>query len=155
MMRGIRGANTKPELRVRRRLHAEGLRFRLQARDLPGRPDLVFRSLRTAVFVHGCFWHQHGGCRFATSPASNIEFWEAKLASNVRRDQDVEERLAKLGWTVETIWECADNATLDQLARRIAARRHVAIGPLQRAVGRTEREQLQLDRQSDDAGASG
>jgi DNA mismatch endonuclease (patch repair protein) len=123
MMRGIKGANTAPELKVRRRLHSEGLRFRLRARDLPGRPDIVFRSLRTAVFVHGCFWHQHPGCKYATTPDSNAQFWRDKLQANVRRDERKATELQARGWTVEIVWECATPADLDDLVRRILGRR--------------------------------
>lgn len=119
MMSGIRGKDTQPELRVRRRLHGAGLRFRLHAKDLPGRPDLVFRGVRTAVFVHGCFWHQHAGCRFSSQPATNAEFWAAKLAGNVARDERRIEQLRVLGWAVEVIWECAADLEIVELARRI------------------------------------
>src|ERR1700675_774156 len=106
MMRGIKGADTKPEWRVRRRMHAAGLRYRLRSRDLPGRPDIVFRRIRVAVFVHGCFWHQHPGCRLAATPGSNREFWAAKLSGNVDRDSRTETELKRLGWAVSVVWEC-------------------------------------------------
>lgn len=121
MMAAIGGKNTKPEMRVRRYLHRQGLRFRLHDRGLPGRPDLVFPRYRTAVFVHGCFWHQHPGCRFAYKPASNQEFWHAKLARNVARDAEKQEQLIQAGWRVLTIWECEtqDLAALGELALQI------------------------------------
>lgn len=98
--------NTGPELRVRRIAHALGLRFRLHRRDLPGTPDLVFPRHQVALFVHGCFWHRHSGCRKATTPKSRQEFWQGKFDRNVERDREVEAALLDLGWRVETIWEC-------------------------------------------------
>ncbi|MGK9337348.1 very short patch repair endonuclease [Sinorhizobium meliloti] len=106
MMSGIRGKNTKPELTLRRHLHAAGLRFRLHDPDVTGRPDLVFKSRRAAVFVHGCFWHRHEGCHWCTTPASNPEFWAAKFARNRARDIEVREALNASGWRVGTVWEC-------------------------------------------------
>lgn len=119
MMSGIRGKDTKPEMRVRRRLHAAGLRYRLHDGRLPGKPDLVLPRARTVVFVHGCFWHQHEGCRYAYEPATNTAFWRNKLRSNVERDARVESELTKAGWTVEIIWECATIDRIDDLADRI------------------------------------
>lgn len=105
MMSGIRSKDTVPELSVRRFLHRAGLRFRLHAR-LPGKPDLVLPMYRVAVFVHGCFWHRHEGCRFAATPASNTEFWREKFAANVLRDARVKQHLEKLGWQVHVVWAC-------------------------------------------------
>lgn len=106
MMRGIRGADTRPEMLVRRYLHAAGLRFKLHDESLPGRPDIVLPRYRAAVFVHGCFWHRHGGCRFAASPSTRPEFWAAKFAANVTRDALTEERVRAAGWRALRIWEC-------------------------------------------------
>lgn len=105
MMSGIRGKNTKPELLVRSHLHRKGLRFRLHA-NLPGKPDLVFPKYRTAVFVHGCFWHRHPDCRYAATPKTNDEFWQTKFAANVKRDALAQEKLTTLGWRVLVVWEC-------------------------------------------------
>ena len=105
-MSRIRGTHTKPEKLIRSALHRNGLRFRLHRRDLPGRPDIVFVRQRVAVFVHGCFWHQHD-CPYATLPATRAEFWKAKLAGNVRRDQRVLEQLKQDRWRVLIVWECA------------------------------------------------
>jgi DNA mismatch endonuclease (patch repair protein) len=105
MMSGIRGKNTKPEMIVRSFLHRAGLRFRLHAK-LPGKPDLAFPKFRTVVFVHGCFWHRHKRCRFATTPASNSAFWQEKFEANMRRDMLVKKELRKLGWRVKVIWGC-------------------------------------------------
>ncbi|HET7463291.1 MAG TPA: very short patch repair endonuclease [Longimicrobium sp.] len=106
MMSGIRGQNTKPEITVRRLAHRMGYRFRLHRRDLPGTPDLVFPGRKKVVFVHGCFWHRHPGCRFAYNPKSRTEFWQTKFASNVSRDERVRRELNVSGWDVLTIWEC-------------------------------------------------
>jgi DNA mismatch endonuclease Vsr len=102
----IRGQHTKPEMRVRRALWARGLRYRLHARDLPGRPDLVMRGRQLAIFVHGCLWHLHQGCKLARVPKSRPDYWPAKLARNQARDKRNVEELLSLGWSVEWIWEC-------------------------------------------------
>ncbi|WP_119157874.1 very short patch repair endonuclease [Caldimonas tepidiphila] len=123
MMSGIRGTDTRPEMLVRRYLHAAGLRFRLHDRRLPGKPDLVFPGLRTVVFVHGCFWHRHPGCRFASVPASRKDFWTGKFEANVIRDAAKAAALQQQGWKVLTIWECETREPdkLDQLFWRIVA----------------------------------
>lgn len=107
MMAGIRGANTKPELALRRALHARGFRFRLHAKNVHGRPDLVFPKYRAVVFVHGCFWHRHEGCRYTTTPSTRQEFWQAKFRANMARDSAVRDALLDKGWRVATVWECA------------------------------------------------
>ena len=120
MMSGIRGKDTKPELTVRRYLHSRGLRYRLNVKDLPGKPDLVFPKYGVAVFVHGCFWHRHSGCRYATIPSSNKEFWQAKFDGNVQRDKINARRLRALGWRVLVAWECGlDESSLDKLFNKI------------------------------------
>ena len=105
-MARIRGSDTAPELAVRRIAHRRGLRFRLHRKDLPGRPDLVFPKHRLAVFVHGCFWHRHEGCRHATTPKSRVVFWTEKFTMNIARDARQEAALKELGWRVLVIWEC-------------------------------------------------
>lgn len=107
MMSGIRGKNTKPEIALRTALHGRGFRYRLHGRDVPGHPDLVLPRYRAVVFVHGCFWHRHDACRYATSPATRPDFWQAKFDANMRRDRDVQELLSNQGWRVATVWECA------------------------------------------------
>ncbi len=105
VMSRIRSRDTKPEMTVRRALHAAGLRYQLHRKELPGRPDLVFPSRRVALFVHGCFWHQHG-CRLSHAPASRLEYWGPKLRRNKERDTDNAAALAAAGWTVVQVWEC-------------------------------------------------
>lgn len=105
-MAAIRGADTKPELRLRRALHASGFRFRLHTRDVPGRPDLLLPRYRAAIFVHGCFWHRHPGCRYTTTPSTRVDFWKAKFDENVRRDARVVAELVGAGWRVAVVWEC-------------------------------------------------
>lgn len=120
MMAGIGGKDTAPELTVRRFLHREGFRFRLHRRDLPGRPDLVLARYGVAILVHGCFWHRHRGCRYATTPSSNREFWQAKFAQNVARDRCNLRDLRRLGWRPIVVWECSlSPSRLSALARKI------------------------------------
>lgn len=106
MMSGIRGRDTGPEMRVRRLLHRMGYRYRLQRRDLPGSPDLVLPRHRTVVFVHGCFWHFHAGCRLAKLPGTREEFWRNKLLGNRKRDAAAVDALQADGWRVLVVWEC-------------------------------------------------
>jgi len=107
MMAGIRGKDTRPEILVRQTLFAAGFRYRLHRRDLPGAPDIVMSGRRVAVFVHGCFWHQHEACKFAKLPASRPEFWANKLKGNVTRDERAVETLLADHWRVLVVWECA------------------------------------------------
>lgn len=106
VMASIRKRDTAPELRVRRALHARGLRYRLHVSALPGTPDIVFGNGKVVVLIHGCFWHQHEGCSLARRPKGNSGYWEPKLARNVARDRAIKEKLAVAGWTVVTVWEC-------------------------------------------------
>lgn len=105
-MRAIRSKGMKPEMAVRQAVYALGFRYRLHRRDLPGKPDLAFIGKRKAIFVHGCFWHQHPDCREGRPPKSNISYWEPKLIRNVERDEENERKLMEAGWQVLTIWEC-------------------------------------------------
>jgi DNA mismatch endonuclease (patch repair protein) len=117
MMSGIRGKNTLPELAVRSAAHRLGLRFRLHRRDLPGRPDLIFPKYRTALFVHGCFWHRHD-CGLAATPKTRPNFWAEKFERNVERDGRNQRLLEGLGWRVVVIWEC-ETVSEDQLYARL------------------------------------
>ncbi len=120
VMSRVRGKDTKPELRVRSYLHAAGLRYVLHDKRLPGKPDLSFPSRRVAVFVHGCFWHGHEGCKRATLPATRPEFWQAKIDGNKERDRRDRETLEALGWQVRVLWQCSiTDASLGDLAREI------------------------------------
>jgi DNA mismatch endonuclease (patch repair protein) len=107
-MSQIKGRNTKPEIAVRKLLFSMGYRYRLHRKDLPGKPDIVFSSKRKAIFVHGCFWHQHNSprCPLVAKPGSNKDFWDKKLKGNIERDKRNLKALKDLGWDVFTIWEC-------------------------------------------------
>lgn len=117
-MRAVRRENTGPELAVRKVAHRLGLRFRLHRKDLPGTPDLVFPKHRTCVFVHGCFWHRHPGCKKASTPKTRRDYWLPKFERNVERDREKEEALRRLGWRVVTIWEC-ETRDPEELERRL------------------------------------
>jgi DNA mismatch endonuclease, patch repair protein len=124
VMRAVKSANTTPELAARRAAHALGLRFRLGHKDLPGKPDLVLPARRTALFVHGCFWHGHDCPRGARMPATNREYWQAKIGRNMARDKAAKTALKKLGWKHAVVWEC-ETKDPEKLGRIIARR----IGP--------------------------
>lgn len=119
MMSSIRSRDTKPELLVRRYLHGRGFRYVLAQRNLPGKPDLVLRRRNAVVFVHGCYWHGHPGCRFATTSATRQEFWRAKIGANSERDARAIAELSKLGWRVAVIWECALRKQPERALRRL------------------------------------
>lgn len=124
-MSRIRGRDTSPELVVRRALHAAGFRFRLHGKDMPGRPDLVLAQYRTALFVHGCFWHCHEGCPVHRIPRTRRDFWESKLKGNVERDERDQLQLVAAGWRVLVVWECAIRGSrklpAEQLIQRCTA----------------------------------
>ena len=120
MMRRVRGKDTKPEIQVRRLLHRLGYRYRLHARELPGIPDIVFRPRKSAIFVHGCFWHRHQGCKMARMPKSRVDYWASKLEANKSRDVRHQEELDRLGWRVLIVWEC-ETGDADALAGRLTA----------------------------------
>ncbi len=105
IMRRVRSKDTSPEMKVRQAIHAAGFRYRLHRKDLPGNPDLVFPRHRCVLFVHGCFWHWHD-CKRARMPATNRDYWTAKIERNVRRDHRIQDELKALGWLVCVIWEC-------------------------------------------------
>lgn len=119
MMSSIRGKDTRPERMLRSVLFAKGFRYRLHVRNLPGSPDLVFPKHRAVVFVHGCFWHRHKGCRYTTVPRSNEEFWQQKFKGNVARDVRHAEALQVLGWRVATVWECALKHSVESTAQQV------------------------------------
>lgn len=119
MMAGIRNRDTAPERAVRRELYGLGIRYRLHNGKLPGRPDIVIGRLRTVIFVHGCYWHRHPGCRLAYTPKSNVEFWLAKLEGNAARDARNQALLEEQGWRVIVIWEC-ETRDLPVLRERLA-----------------------------------
>lgn len=105
-MAAIKGKNTKPELKVRKALHAHGFRYRLHSKALPGKPDIVLPAYRVCIFVHGCFWHRHTGCKYAYTPSTRVEFWGKKFRENVDRDDRNRELLLAAGWSVIELWEC-------------------------------------------------
>ena len=119
-MRRIRSRDTTPEMVVRRMVHGMGYRYRLHGKDLPGKPDLVFKSRRKAIFVHGCFWHQHPGCQEGRLPKSNISYWRPKLERNQRRDAETHSALRDSGWRVLVVGECEvkDRTPLRRRLRR-------------------------------------
>ena len=105
-MSAIKSKNTKPEIAVRKLLHSMGYRFRLHRKDLPGSPDIVLPKYKTVIFVHGCFWHRHNNCKYATTPKTRKEFWENKFKTNLKRDLDIQEKIKNIGWQSVVIWEC-------------------------------------------------
>ena len=105
-MSAIKSKNTKPEIAVRKVLHSMGYRFRLHGKDLPGSPDIVLPKYRTVIFVHGCFWHRHENCKYATTPKTREEFWESKFKENVIRDKSNQKKLSAIGWKIIIVWEC-------------------------------------------------
>jgi DNA mismatch endonuclease, patch repair protein len=127
-MSRVRQKGTKPELAVRKALRKLGYHYRLNVTGLPGSPDIVVSGARAVIFVHGCFWHRHPGCRLASIPKTNVTFWEEKFARNIERDRAALDELRVAGWTVITIWEC-ETRTLDKLnailGDNLPMRRHV------------------------------
>lgn len=118
LMSQVKSKNTSAEMRVRRAAHALGLRYRLHRQDLPGTPDIVLPKHRTVIFVHGCFWHRHPGCRKSSMPKSRTQFWQAKFDRTVARDQQATKDLGEIGWTVTVIWEC-ETKSEQFLSRRL------------------------------------
>lgn len=117
-MSRIKSSNTKPELIVRSILHRMGFRFRLHRKDIPGKPDIVLPKYKTVIFVHGCFWHRHEGCKYAYTPKSRVDFWEAKFSSNIKRDIKVKKQLDELNWNIFVIWEC-ELSDINSLRKKI------------------------------------
>jgi DNA mismatch endonuclease (patch repair protein) len=119
MMAGIRGKNTWPERALRSALFASGFRYRLHVRSLPGTPDLIFPKHKAALFVHGCFWHRHEGCRYTTVPKANSDFWMKKFTDNVARDEKHVGLLRGQGWRVAIVWECALKRSVEDVAENV------------------------------------
>ena len=105
-MSAIKSKNTKPEIKVRKVLHSMGYRFRLHSKDLPGSPDIVLPKYKTVIFVHGCFWHRHENCKYASTPKTRQEFWNKKFTENIKRDKLNQENLSSKGWKIIIVWEC-------------------------------------------------
>jgi DNA mismatch endonuclease, patch repair protein len=128
-MASIRGKNTTPELVVRRLLHELGYRYRIHYSRLSGSPDVAFPGQKKAIFVHGCYWHRHPGCKYATTPKSRPEFWQRKFDGNILRDQKSLQRLAELGWTSLVIWEC-ETRDMGELEKKLL----MFVGPVRRST---------------------
>ena len=119
-MSQIKGSNTKPELIVRSFLHKSGLRFRINDKNLPGKPDIVLKKYQTVIFVDGCFWHRHKGCKYAYNPKSREDFWQKKFKDNIERDNKINNLYARLPWRLIRIWECEINENkLNDIAKSI------------------------------------
>nr|WP_316654111.1 very short patch repair endonuclease [uncultured Gellertiella sp.] len=118
LMARVKGKDTKPEMAVRRALFAMGFRYRLHRRDLPGSPDVVFPRQKKAIFVHGCFWHRHAGCRLASTPKSRADFWQIKFDANVARDARNIDALEEFGWSVLVLWQC-EISDLEKLREKL------------------------------------
>ena len=118
IMASIKGKDTQPEMRVRTFLHNRGLRYKLHDKNLPGRPDLVFPRYKTVLFVQGCFWHGHKGCKYFRLPKSNVQYWKNKILTNRERDERNIAKLQEMSWNVLQVWECEtkDFAILESLA---------------------------------------
>ena len=118
-MSAIKSKNTKPEIAVRKLLHSMGYRFRLHSKDLPGSPDIVLPKYKTVIFVHGCFWHRHENCKYATTPKTRKEFWEKKFRENINRDNLNQANLSLKGWKIIIIWECQLKGDIKKLIREL------------------------------------
>lgn len=121
-MSRIKGKNTKPELLLRSLLHRNGFRFRLHDKKLPGKPDIVLPRYKTVIFVNGCFWHRHSGCKYAYTPKSRQEFWSKKFESTVKRDKEKEDKLRRKGWNVIVVWECELKRNGNDVISRVSSR---------------------------------
>jgi len=117
-MSAIKSKNTKPEIKVRKLLHSMGYRFRLHSKDLPGSPDIVLPKYKTVIFVHGCFWHRHENCKYASTPKTRKEFWNKKFTENKKRDSEIQEKIKILDWRSVVIWEC-ETKNIENLREKI------------------------------------
>ena len=128
LMAKVKTKNTRPEMTIRSLLHARGFRFRNNVKKLPGSPDIVLAKYKTVIFVHGCFWHQHEGCRKSRRPTTRVEFWNDKLDKNIERDIDKEKLLESSGWKVLTVWECEiSKKRVDDTIRKLTDEIHAAV----------------------------
>ncbi|MES2429354.1 MAG: very short patch repair endonuclease [Bacteroidota bacterium] len=119
VMSKIKGKNTKPEIILRSHLFRQGFRFRIHQKKLPGNPDIVFAKYKTAIFVHGCFWHYHKDCKEGRVPSTNSKFWKEKLEKNIARDEKQIELLRQMGWGVLVVWECEIEKKLEHVVQKI------------------------------------
>ena len=117
-MSAIKSKNTKPEIKVRKILHSMGYRFRLHSKDLPGSPDIVLPKYKTVIFVHGCFWHRHENCKYASTPKTRKEFWNKKFKENIKRDLEIQDKIKNLDWRSVVIWEC-ETKNIENLKEKI------------------------------------
>ena len=117
-MSAIKSKNTKPDIAVRKVLHSMGYRFRLHSKNLPGSPDIVLPKFKTVIFVHGCFWHRHENCKYASTPKTRQEFWNKKFTENIKRDSEIQDKIKNLDWRSVVIWEC-ETKNFDNLRDRI------------------------------------
>ena len=117
-MSAIKSKNTKPEIKVRKVLHSMGYRFRLHSKDLPGSPDIVLPKYKTVIFVHGCFWHRHENCKYASIPKTRQEFWNKKFEENIKRDSEIQGKIKNLDWRSVVIWEC-ETKNIENLREKI------------------------------------
>ena len=117
-MSAIKSKNTKPEIKVRKVLHSMGYRFRLHSKDLPGSPDIVLPKYKTVIFVHGCFWHRHKNCKYASTPKTRQEFWNKKFEENIKRDLEIQDKIKNLDWRSVVIWEC-ETKNIENLREKI------------------------------------
>ena len=117
-MSAIKSKNTKPEIKVRKVLHSMGYRFRLHSKNLPGSPDIVLPKFKTVIFVHGCFWHRHENCKYASTPKIRQEFWNKKFTENIKRDSEIQDKIKNLDWRSVVIWEC-ETKNIDNLRDKI------------------------------------
>ena len=117
-MSAIKSKNTKPEIKVRKVLHSMGYRFRLHSKDLPGSPDIVLPKYKTVIFVHGCFWHRHENCKYASNPKTRQEFWNKKFKENIKRDSEIQDKIKNLDWRSVVIWEC-ETKNMENLREKI------------------------------------
>ena len=120
-MSRIRGKDTQVEVKVRKYLFSKGFRYRKNVTDLPGKPDIVLPKYKTVVFIHGCFWHRHPGCKYSYTPKSNIEFWEKKFSANVKNDDIKKKQLEDDGWRVIVLWECDVERRFEQTMEKLVS----------------------------------